>query len=262
MTSTGAANVPTPFARRSRQGIYALFILVAACAIRPLSFSCDRLLAQSAAPAPPVVYVYLHTESKFAELERVLKTKLSGLSVTVFGRFRDLEEAMAARPPDALIALDALVSSVGFAPALRGTRANQDWEPYALVSVGDTLDSSLSGKTIGAVDLLGRDGTQRFVERMVGVPDIKVKRVTKTEDLLPLLQFSAADAVFAPRAFVKTLSDRSRLPLRVRDLDSARVKLPTVGIRNVTAQAAVTTQIKNLDPETNRTLGVELWRLP
>jgi hypothetical protein len=210
----------------------------------------------------PNVFVYLHTESKFARLEKTLKEKLPGLEITVFGRFRDLEDALQTRPPDAVITSNALIVSQGFPIALQGERGGADWEPYVLLSQGRALAGSLSGKVIGVVDLLGRSGTQEFVEKLLGTAEIKLKRVTKLEDLLPLLQFSAADAVLVPSASVKDVSERSRLVLSVLALPDARVKLPAVGVLNASVRASVISQIRALDSETTRSLGLESWRAP
>ena len=211
---------------------------------------------------PPVLYVYLHTDSKFAELERVLKSQLPALAVTVFGRFRDFEEAMQARPPDAVLGIGALLNTLDLPPALQGLRGGVDWETYALLSPDAALDTTAAGKVIGAVDLLGRTATQAFVAQLVGSDDIKLKRVTKLEDLLPLLQLSAADGVVAPAATVRGIIAQSRLPLRMRELPQTRVKLPAVGVRNAAGRDLVVKQIQRMDGATNRTLGVDAWRTP
>jgi hypothetical protein len=218
------------------------------------------LAAFAQEPARPTVYVYLHTDTKSALLEKGLQEKLPALEVTVFGRFRDFEEAMTARRPDAVVALGALLASQSVPLALQGLRGDNDWEPYVLLSPGQPLDGSLSGKVIGVVDLLGRNGTQEFVAKLLKTPDVKLKRVTKMEDLLPLLQFSAADGVLVPSAAVKSVTERSRLPLRVRELPDAKVTLPAVGILNAKIRPLAIKQILGLDGDTNRLLGVEKWR--
>jgi hypothetical protein len=206
----------------------------------------------------PALYVYLHTDTKSATLEKALQERMPSLTVTVFGRFRDFEEAMAARRPDAVVALQALLASQSVPVALQGLRGEHDWEPYVLLS-GAALDGALDGKVIGVVDLLGRDGTQQFVTRLLKT-DVKLKRVTKMEDLLPLLQFSAADAVLVPAAAVKSVTERSRLTLKVREMPEARVGLPAVGVLNAKVRELMVKQVQALDGDTCRTLGVEKWR--
>jgi hypothetical protein len=52
----------------------------------------------------------------------------------------------------------------------------------------EPLDGSLEGKVLGVVDLLGRDGTQQFVAKLLQDHRRQAQaRVTKMEDLLPLL---------------------------------------------------------------------------
>jgi len=210
----------------------------------------------------PTFYVYLHTDSKFATLERILKEKMPQLAVTVFGRFRDLEDAMQTRRPDALLGLHALLIELGVPPPEQGIRGNLDWEPYVLLSLQGALDGPLDGKVVGVVDYLGRTGTQAFVAKLLGTTDIKLKRVTKMEDLLPLLQFSAADAVLVPEASVKEMTDRSRLPLRPRHLPDSRVKLPAVAVLNAQARDRVVSQLQRIDVETLRLFGIDRWRAP
>ena len=214
----------------------------------------------SGADARPTLYVYVHTDSKSATLEKTLQDRMPSLTVTVFGRFRDFEEAMTTRRPDAVVALQALLASQNVPVALQGLRSEHDWEPYVLLSPGPAIEGSLSGKVIGVVDLLGRDGTQQFVTKLLKTPDLKLKRVTKMEDLLPLLQFSAADAVLVPAAAVKSVTERSRLPLKVREMPDARVGLPAVGVLNSKVRDLMVKQIQSLDGDTNHTLGIDRWR--
>jgi hypothetical protein len=208
----------------------------------------------------PSLYVYVHTDTKSATLEKSLQDRMPAVAVTVFGRFRDFEEAMSSRRPDAVVAFTPLLASQNVPVALQGQRADHDWELYVLLSPGAALEGALAGKVIGVVDLLGRDGTQEFVTRLLKTPELKLKRVTKMEDLLPLLQFSAADAVLVPAAAVKGVTERSRLALKVRELPEAKVGLPAVGVLNARVRDLMMKQVQGLDAETNRTLGVDRWR--
>jgi hypothetical protein len=217
-------------------------------------------LRNAQAQPRPSLLVYLHTEAKSAVLESALKERLPALEITVFGRFTDFEDALTARKPDAVLAILPLLVSQRIPVALQGLRENNEREPYVLLSSGASLDGSLSGKVIGVVDLLGRAGTQDFVGRLLKTPDLKFKRVTKIEDLLPLLQFSAAEGVLVPAVAVKSLTERSRLPLRVKNLDDAMVGLPAVGLLNVAARSLIVGQLQALDAATKRLLGIDRWR--
>jgi len=160
-----------------------------------------------------------------AKLEKTLKEKLPGLEITVFGRFRDLEDALQTKPPDALITSNALIVSQGFPVALQGVAGGADWEPYVLLSQGRALEGSLAGRSSASSISWDASAPRSSSRKLLGTDEIKLKRVTKLEDLLPLLQFSAAEAVLVPSASVKDVSERSRLLLSVLALPDARVKL-------------------------------------
>lgn len=210
------------------------------------------------AEAKPRLYVFVHVDLKSNALERTLQQKLPELAVTVFGRFRDLEERMVAERPDAVMALGPLLTLQGVEPAVQGTREGKDKEPYVLLqsSAGNVIGA---GKTIGVVEVLGRSGTRDLVVSLLKNNEVKLKYVTKLEDLLPLLQFAAADAVLVPRAAVRTFQERSRLPLVAKELPGAEVGLPAVGVLNPRVRTTVLSAMKALDGEGTRILGVEKW---
>jgi hypothetical protein len=86
-----------------------------------------------------------------------------------------------------------------------------------------------------------------------------VKRVSKIEDLLPLLEFSAADGVVSSAATLSRLAERTRIPIKTRSLPEGDVGLPAVAVLSGDVQAAVVAAFQNLDPATNLLLGVDAW---
>ena len=208
----------------------------------------------------PTLYVFLHTDVKSTVLEKALQASLPDLSVTVFGRFRDFEQALSSRPPDAVLALQPLLEGRKLTATLKGIGQGRDVEPYVLLSVGSPLTGSLAGRTIGVVDLLGRTDTQTYVLALLKTPDARLKLVTKLEDLLSLLQFAAADAILVPARVVKSFMERSRLSLQVRALPDVVVGRPAVAVLAASARVAVVRGLQRLDVATNQLMGVESWR--
>jgi hypothetical protein len=215
--------------------------------------------------ARPSLFVFLQLDVKSNALEQALQKELPGLAVTVFGRVRDFHDSIASKNPDAIIAIAPPLEQAQAKPSLLGMRGGKEWEPYLLVmtaaaaAAAGTTKPSLAGKTVGIVDLLGRDGTQAFAAAAIGTPDVKVKRVAKIEDLLPLLEFSAADAVLIPSSAVKRFTERTRLAMAVRELPNARVGLPAVAVRNEKARAVIIQTIQQLEGETRSLLGIDSW---
>src|SRR4051812_20848522 len=78
----------------------------------------------------PKLYVFLLTGVKSAVLETALQAKLPGLTVTVFSRFRDFQEAMTSNRPDALLAFQPALDAQKATPVLRGLNKGQDFEKF------------------------------------------------------------------------------------------------------------------------------------
>jgi len=169
--------------------------------------------------------VYLHVAVKQRAFQSLLGTGLPGVVTTAVGRVADFERAL------------------------------QDAR-YAIVGAGAPPEAAKVA-SVGALDLLGRDGTNRFVRRLVG-QQVRVERVTKIEDLLPLLQMQRVDAVLLPARLVADMRSASRLPLAERQLDQT-VALPAVA-NTGPGGAAVLGAISRMPKDISKLLGVEEWR--
>jgi hypothetical protein len=215
--------------------------------------------ADATPPARPSLYVYLHTEVKFSALEKALGHTLPDLEVTVFGRFRDFEESNANRKPDAVQAQQPMLAMLALPTTQQGLRGDSEWEPYVLLSEEGVAQDEAAARVVGVVDLLGRTGTQQLVSRLLRDPHIELRRVTKLEDLLPLLQFSAAGSVLASASAAKTITQRSRLRLRVQSVPDARVGLPALGVWTPEKRALIVRQVQAIDPAILHILGLDRW---
>jgi hypothetical protein len=207
----------------------------------------------------PVLHVFLQLDAKSSVLEKSLQEKLPGLGVTVFGRFRDFEEGLANGNPAAVLSITPVLEQRKKKTTLQGQRDGKSVEPYVLASVNQPLDGPLAGKTIGVVDLLGRDGTQTFLNSLLKASDFKIKRVAKIEDLLPLLEFSAADGIVLPSSMIARLMERTRLAIKTKDLPGGPVGLSAVAVLNSATRDIVVQSFQKLDPATKRLLGIDSW---
>jgi len=210
----------------------------------------------------PVVHVFLQLDVKSSVVEKSLQEKLPDLAITVFGRFRDFEDGLANGRPDALLTGLPALTLKGKKPVLQGQRNGKTTETYVLAVVNQSLDGPFSGKTIGVVDLLGREGSQAFVSRLLKTSDVKVKRVAKIEDLLPLLEFSAADGVVLPTIMLPRLLERTQLPVKSRELTDEPVGLCAVAVDNPATRDIVIKAFQRLDSMTKRLLSIDSWSVP
>jgi len=210
----------------------------------------------------PVLHVFLQLDLKSSTIEKALQEHLPGLAITVFGRFRDFEEVLGSAHPDAVLCITPVLDYRGAKATLQGMRAGSAVEPYVLASASQPLEGPLAGKTIGVVDLMGREGTESFLNRLLNIHDVKMKRVAKVEDLLPLLEFSAADGIVISSAAVPRLTERTRISLKIRELPDGLVGLPAVAVLNPAVRELVINSFKQLDAATNALLGVDSWSVP
>jgi hypothetical protein len=218
-----------------------------------------RAMAQA---SKPVVHVFLQLDAKSSIVEKTLQQHLPELGIVVFGRFRDFEEGLTNGRPDAVLSITPVLQQRGKASCLQGQRGGKSTEPYLLASVNQSLEGSLAGKTIGVVDLLGHDGTQTFLNNLLKTKDIKIKRVAKIEDLLPLLEFSAADGIVLPSSMLGRLLERTRLVIKTKELLGGPVGLPAVAVLNPAVRDVVVRSFQSLDVPTKRLLGVDTWSVP
>lgn len=220
-----------------------------------LALGATLLAEGTARAAGGRLLVFLHVAAKQRALQSTLQATLGGFTVTAVGRLGDLERALQ-DGQDAMLSLPLVLAQRNLAVAVQGVRANAPDETYALVGTG-AAPKPLEVKVVGTLDLLGRDGTTSFVHGLVGGKP-KVERVTKIEDLLPLLQMQLVDAVVLPTRLVPDLKAASRLELVQVELEK-RVGLPAVASVGP-AGADVVAAVRALPAEVSKMLGVDAWR--
>jgi hypothetical protein len=213
------------------------------------------LEARAALAAQQNLLVFLHVARKQRAFQNELTQALPGIAVTAVGRIADFDRALA-EGQDAVLSLPLILSARGLAPKLRGQRLGSSEEKYALIAA-DALPDAAHINAVGALDLLGRDGTTDFVQHLVGSKP-KVERVTKVEDLLPLLQMRRVDAILLPSRLFAELRTSSRMSLVQRELPGA-IGLPAVASTGP-GGAEIAARISKLPASLAAILGVDAWR--
>ena len=208
----------------------------------------------------PKLVVYLQTSIKPHALQSALAQKLIGVDVIVLGRYRDFQRELESGP-DAVVALGSVLDFCGLRADLHGTRGGQEMERYVLLSIGASIDRArFQSVALGAVDLVGREGTGKFVARLLGLsapPNITY--VVKTEDLLPLLQFRSVEAVVVSEREAQGIKGLSVLDLKTTVLEGG-VPLPGIAFRTPAGAQQIKPKILMLDRDANRKLEVDGWR--
>jgi len=211
----------------------------------------------------PSMFVYLPTDIRPNAFQKMLNSAIPGVNITVFGRVKDFQKNIKKQPPDAILSYRPVIDNEqGISIGLQGTNKGSQDESYVLISVGQNVELKADQQlTIGVVDLLGRKKMPNFVSKLVqATQKPKIKRVSKPEDLLSLLQFKVADAVLVPENDVKAFKAKSKLDLQVTPVSGARVGLPALGFLSDTNKKMIQTAVKKLQGKVQDIMRVNSWR--
>lgn len=211
--------------------------------------------SSEASAGAPRLLVFLHVAAKQRALQSELEGALPGIAVTAVGRVADFERALKAGQ-DAVVSLPPVLAAHGMSPDLRGYRQGAADEKYCLVGV-DFVPEPARVSAVGAVDILGREGTTAFVHALIGATP-RVDRVTKVEDLLPLLQMRRVEAILLPLRFLPELRAASRLTLLHWEVPK-RVELPAVSKQGA-GGAVIVSAVSRMPEVVSKNLGVDEWR--
>lgn len=230
--------------------------LLGTVAARLAAVGATTLLASGLAQAAEAkLVVFVHVAAKQRAFQDELQAAVSGIAVTAVGRISDFDRALQ-DGQDAALTLPLILAAHGLSADLRGMRQGSPDEKYALVGA-DVVPDPGAVKAVGALDLLGRDGTIAFIQGLVGGQP-KVERVIKVEDLLALLQMQRVDAIVLPTRLFNELKAVSRMNLAKRELATA-IGLPAVA-KLGPAGAQVLSAMSRLPSSILKTLGVDTWR--
>jgi hypothetical protein len=213
----------------------------------------------TAQAAETKIYVFAVTSIRPHVLQTLLESALPGVSVTVFGRVGDFARALEDAPPDAALAATPVLMAFGQNVEIQGLKGGSPQEDYLLLSESEVKADKLAELTIGCLDLVGRKALPGFVQGLLGLSrEPAIQRVTKTEDLLQLLQFKRADAVLVPEGCLADLQARTKMELKILRLPSAKVL--RVGIAFPGRRQAVESALRSLPVPLLEQLGVDHWR--
>jgi hypothetical protein len=219
------------------------------------SMTVDLLRTRDARADGARLLVFLHVSVKQRAFEGMLQAALQGATVAAVGRIADLERGLE-KSQDAVLSLPLVLVTRNLEIKVQGYRGRASDESYSLVATDSAPDAAKIA-SVGALDLLGREGTTSFVQKLLGATP-KVERVTKIEDLLPLLQMQTVDAVLLPSRMVEDLKASSRLPLAVSEL-SKKVALPALSILTPKG-SEIAASLAKLPRELTLLMGVDEWR--
>ncbi len=174
--------------------------------------------------------------------------------VTVYKKFRDFNSVVKNIKPEVIIApaefLDYNTSYKGVAQLqMKGKRTFQ----YDVISIDKKWDASkIKSGSIGVVQVLDRKETKQQIKKIVGNSFKKIKRVTKIEDLFPLLALENANYILiSPHAY-NAVKDKFRADVTYV-LKSKEIGFPIIAI----AKDVKLKKLKIIQDKTVKALGFD-----
>lgn len=205
------------------------------------------------------LYVFVPTEVRANVMQETMTTACENVEVTVFGRAKEFGLEMQNTPPSAVLTvLPVIERNSEYATVMKGTKDGKHVEDFVMVTVDNPIDlATLEGRKVGVIDVLGRKPMSEFVGQLLQAK-VKLKRVSKIEDLLPLLSFGAVDSVFIPESIYERIKSKSNLDLVATRLN-VKVGLASAAMNTNESRADVIQCIKDLPLNVNQEMGVDQW---
>lgn len=205
------------------------------------------------------LFVFMPSQVRAKVMQQQISQTCPELDVTVFGRSKDFRKQIKQNPPNAILSLLPIIDHIGsFNSILQGSKAGFTEEEYVIVSVDTPLNlKDIAKKKIGVVDLMGRKPMGDFVSQLFQVA-VKLKRVTKIDDLLPLLTFGSVEGVLVSESNYQQLKAKSNLNLVVTR-SNLKVSLVNLALNGEGKKEKLLKCINRFDIKINRTLGVDRW---
>lgn len=227
---------------------------------KALGASAVVLMAYGGATAGKL-YVYYPATVRPQVMQQKLSLACPASEVMVFGRYEDFKAKVDADKPDVILTKTPLVSQfAGYSSASKAVAHGKTDEEFVLLSVDTPVDpASVNATTvIGVIDFLGRAGMSDFVKKFLPV-EPSLKRVTKVEDLLPLLTFKMAKAVIVSKDFVPFFKQTSQLKFVETPLPAVSSGIASIASKDASA-GAIIKSVQGISQPAAIFPGVDSWK--
>ncbi|MBN1129329.1 MAG: hypothetical protein JXA71_10100 [Chitinispirillaceae bacterium] len=225
------------------------------------------LLVSASAPAMTGVrggsslYVFYPSTMRPSIMAQKISGACPGIRVTVFGRYQDFKQRAESDNPDLIITKPPVLRELlRYSEIMRGVRQGEEKESCVLISIDKVIPyDSLPSIRIGVVDFLGRSGTERYMSDLLGRP-LDLYRVIKIEDLLPMLTFSKAQAIFVGESTVPYFTKITYLNLVVTRLPGCKTGLAVCAVSDKREPAALENAVQVIKQNINKVLEIDKWK--
>ncbi len=206
------------------------------------------------------LYVFYPTFIRPQVLQSKLSEACPNLDITVFGRYPDFKRKIDTDPPDAVLTKPLVAQRFkGFFPTLRGSRKGSTLSPTILLSLDKNIQfDSLKHITIGVIDYMDRKSMDSLVASLFSQPP-KTRHVSKPEDLLPLLRFNMAKAIFIEENDFQYFKKVSKLPFNIAKAPTKPLGIISLSAANEASATKIWNAFKTLPTEVMDVFSIDKW---
>lgn len=199
--------------------------------------------------------VFFPTVIPVKDREKVLKKDpaLNSIDITVLGKFREFKIANRNKAKFIIVPYSYTKYQSEYKPIFQFCRNGKSYERMMILSVENNYFSqNLNNAKIGIVDELERKPTKSHIREIAGSFKI-IKRVTKPEDLYPLLILQNADCIIIRPQDYYILSQKFTTKTTIIGY-SEPIKLPVLCVLQ-DKEGSIRNNFENISPETLKVLG-------
>lgn len=193
-------------------------------------------------------------------LQAKMATKFPGVSVQVLGRYEDFLLQVQTSSPEIIVTVPELASQLpSYTVVLQGEEKGSKTQQYFFLSLNPKFtEKNASQSLIGVIDFLGKKDMESGLQKVYG-SGIRLKRIRKVEDLLPLLMYNMVDAILIPDHFIPFFKKQSSVPFYTYP-SLYKTQLVSVSVKNGTNPKKVLPRLDSLGTELFTLFGVEKWK--
>lgn len=220
------------------------------------------MLSASKSFSQDKVYVFYPSVARPQAVQEKITKSVQGVDVTVFGRYNDFIAKMEIEPAQMVITKPALIEQFGgYDIKIKGVRAGKSEETYVLLSIKNGVDIAVvtAETVIGVIDIFGRNKMNAFAKQFFPTTP-KLKRVTKVEDLLPLLTFNMAAAILISEPAVQYFKSTSNLNFVITKLPESLDGIVALAVKKGGNAENIAVALRSADKELCSFFEVDLWK--
>ena len=199
--------------------------------------------------------VYQTSTIPVKDREKALKSdpSLGGLEITVFGQFREFDSANKSKAKYVIMPSSWAKYNTDYKPVYQlGKKGQTNTKLMILTTKPDWTMANIGKGKVGIVDELGRKNTKTYVLDIAGKFKL-IKRVTKPEDLMPLLVLENADYIIISSDNYEVLKKKFTAKT-IKVGETKTVDHPVICVLKDTPESEVE-KLGKISPETLKALG-------